>query len=108
MGNTDMPERVNHEPQVVCPDCRRVRSKSPRGSFQYTWLTLDSDECEALSSRDFETKLCPDCLDARSKQARKGEKVPCLDWMDNDALQRKLKAGRYIPGTNATQDDLFS
>jgi len=103
-----MPESANHEPQVVCPDCRRVRSKSPRGSFQYTWLTLDSDECEALSRRDFEAKLCPNCLDARSKQARKGEKVSCPDWLDNDALQRKLKAGRYIPGTNATQDDLFS
>jgi hypothetical protein len=67
----------------------------------------------SISSRlwdasDFETILCPDCLDARYKQASKGEKVPCPDWLNNDVLQRKLKGGRFIPETNATQGDLFS
>jgi hypothetical protein len=103
-----MTESANHEPQVVCPDCRRIRRKSPRCSLLYTWQSLDSDEYEILSRKDFETILCPDCLDARYKQASKGEKVPCPDWLNNDVLQRKLKGGRFIPETNATQGDLFS
>lgn len=102
-----MPDSANSEPQIVCPDCRRIRCKSPRNNLQYTWQPLDRVGSEALSRKDFETKLCPDCLAVRTTQTRKGEKVPCPDWLDNDALQRKLKGIRYIPETTATQGDLF-